>query len=313
MAGCDTTPDSGGGKGRVLGWVGGGAGALGLAAFLEAAGIAGLTGPGFLIVVAAIAIAAAAGAILGFFVGFAVLWFDRLHTQDPSRITLAGCVLCAGKNSGIPPFHDNDWTFNLGNPLALLDPIIAGLDVATIRSRSAPGGGPVTPVFDPTSGKPILHCEIGSRIGDYAAVGAAVGAVAGAVAGAVIGAAICVALGILTFGIGAALCLLIVALAILIGTAVGGIVGDAIGGVIGLIADELRDFDDRGEAISKGCIMNFTGKWITDFSHGHNEIHDIESAQLIECNDCDLDATGSASSGLIAAVGIGRHPTGRDP
>ena len=59
--------------------------------------------------------------------------------------------------------------------------------------------------------------------------------------------------------------------------------------------------------------MTFTGRWITDSSHQHNEIHDIASAQLVECNDCQNDKTGSSSSGLIAAVGIGRHPTGRDP
>ena len=58
--------------------------------------------------------------------------------------------------------------------------------------------------------------------------------------------------------------------------------------------------------------MNFTGRWITDSSHQHNEIHDISSAQLIDCNQCDV-ATTESSLGLIAAVGIGRHPTGRDP
>jgi hypothetical protein len=82
---------------------------------------------------------------------------------------------------------------------------------------------------------------------------------------------------------------------------------------IGWIADELSDFDERGEAITRGCIMTFTGRWITDSSHQHNEIHDIASAQLVECNDCQTDTTGSSTSGLIAAVGIGRHPTGRDP
>jgi hypothetical protein len=133
------------------------------------------------------------------------------------------------------------------------------------------------------------------------------------VAGAAIGAAICIAAGIFTFGIGAALCLLIIALLILAGAVAGGVVGDAVGGVVGWIADELGDFDEKGEAVSKGCLMTFTGRWITDAGHGHNEIHDVASAQLIECNDCINDKTGTASSGLIAAVGIGRHPTGRDP
>jgi hypothetical protein len=318
LAGCDTEHDGAGdndaGQGRVLGWVFGGAGLVGLAAFLEAAGIAGLAGGALAVVFAAIVVAALAGAVLGFFIGFAVNWFDRLHVQNPSTITMAGCVLCAGKNSGIPPFHDNDWTFNLGGPsLALLDPIIAGLDVQEIRTRDAPGGGPAETTIDPGTRLPALHCEIGSRIADYAAVGAAVGSVAGAIAGALIGAAICAAIGLLTFGIGAAVCLLIVAVAILLGAAAGGVAGDAIGGVAGWIADELSDFDERGEAITRGCIMNLTGRWITDSSHQHNEIHDIASAQLIECNDCQDDKTGSSSSPLIAAVGIGRHPTGRDP
>jgi hypothetical protein len=318
MAGCETRHDGAGdnsaAEGRVLGWVFGGAGVVGAAAFLEAAGIAGLTGGAIAIVIAAIVVAALAGAVLGFFIGWAVNWFDRLHVQTPSTITMAGCVLCAGKNTGVPPFNDNDWTFNLGgSSLALLSPIEAGLDVQEIRTRDAPGGGPAETIVDPATGLPALHCEIGSHIGDYAAVGGAIGSVAGAIAGAVAGAAICIALGLLTFGIGAALCLLIVAVAILIGAAAGGVVGDAIGGVAGWIADELSDFDERGEAITRGCIMNFTGRWITDSSHQHNEIHDIASAQLIECIDCQNDATGSASSGLIAAVGIGRHPTGRDP
>lgn len=318
MSGCDTKHDGAGDSdaavGRVLGWVFGGAGLLAVAAFLEAAGIAGLTGPAILIVIAAILVAALAGAVLGFFVGWAVNWFDRLHVQTPSTITMAGCVLCAGKNSGIPPFHDNDWTFNLGGPrLALLAPIEAGLDVQEIRTRDAPGGGPAETIIDPATGLPALHCEIGSRIADYSAIGGAVGSVAGAIAGAAIGAAICVALGLLTFGIGAALCLLIAAAMILAGAALGGIVGTAIGGVIGWIADEVRDFDERGEAITRGCIMNLTGRWVTDSSHQLNEIHDIASAQLVECNDCQDEPTGSTTVLLIAAVGIGRHPTGRDP
>lgn len=318
MAGCDTRHDGAGdydaAEGRVLGWVFGGAGVVGAAAFLEAAGITGLTGGAIAILIAAIVVAALAGAVLGFFIGWAVNWFDRLHVQTPSTITMAGCVLCAGKNTGVPPFNDNDWTFNLGgSSLALLSPIEAGLDVQEIRTRDAPGGGPAETIVDPGTGLPALHCEIGSHIGDYAAVGGAIGSVAGAIAGAVAGAAICIGLGLLTFGIGAALCLLIAAAAILIGAAAGGVVGNAIGGVAGWIADALSDFDERGEAITRGCIMNFTGRWITDSSHQHNEIHDIASAQLIECTDCENDATGSASSGLIAAVGIGRHPTGRDP
>jgi hypothetical protein len=318
MAGCSVRHDGAGDQdaavNRVINWVLGGAGLFGLLAFLEAATIAGLAGGAFAIVAAAILVAALGGAVVGFFVGFAVNWFDRLFEHTPRTITLAGCILCAGKNSGIPPFHDNDWTFNIGGTsFALLAPVEAGLDLNEIRTRDAPGGGPAFTVVDAGSGLPALHCEIGSRIGDYSAVGGAVGSVAGALAGAAIGAAICVALGLVTFGIGAALCLLIVAAMILAGAVVGGVAGTAIGGVAGWIADELSDFDERGEAITQGCIMNFTGRWITDSSHQYNEIHDIESAQLIECNDCGNDPTGRESSGLIAAVGIGRHPTGRDP
>ncbi|MDQ0474122.1 hypothetical protein [Labrys wisconsinensis] len=318
MAGCSVNLAGPGnadaGEGRVLGWVFGGAALVALLTFLEAAGIAGLAGGAFAIVAAAILVGALAGAVLGFFIGWAVNWFDRLFVQDPSTITLSGCVLCAGKNSGIPPFHDNDWTFNLGGPsLALLSPIQAGLDVEEIRTRDAPGGGPAEATVDPATGLQALHCEIGSHIGDYAAIGGAVGSVAGAIAGALAGAAICVALGLATFGIGAALCLLILATALLVGAAVGGIAGDAIGGVAGWVADQIDDLDERGEAVTRGCIMTFTGRWVTDSSHQHNEIHDIASAQLVECNDCQDDKTGSSTSGLIAAVGIGRHPTGRDP
>lgn len=317
MSGCDTKLDGAGnadaGRDRVLGWVAGGAGLVGLAGFLSVAEVGVAGGPAALVAIGVVLAAAAAGAVLGFFIGFAVAWFDRLFVQNPSEITMSGCVLCAGKNTGYPPFHDNDWTFNLGGPsLAVDGPAGFGLTLDVIRTRAAPGGGPAFTVIDPASLQAALHCEIGSRIGDYAAVGAAAGSVAGAIAGAAIGAAICAALGLATFGIGALLCLLAVAIAIAVGAFAGGAIGNTIGAGIGWIADEVSDFDERGEAISSGCLMTLTGRWVTDSSHQHNEIHDIASAQLIECNDC-VDATGSSSSGLIAAVGIGRHPTGRDP
>jgi hypothetical protein len=320
MAGCEVSnqepgrnPDAG--EGRVLNWVWGGAALGGLVAYLNAAAIAGFAAGGAvgLLGLAILVLGAAAGAELGFAIGWAVNWFDRLHTQNPPSITLGGCVLCAGKNTGFPPFNDNDWTFNLGGPsMVLLSPLDANLTLAEIRSRDAPGNGPAFAVVDAGSGQDALHCEIGSHIGDYAAVGGAIGAVAGAVAGAIAGAVICAALALATFGIGGLLCALIVVAAIVIGEAVGYFAGDAIGALAGYIADELDDFDDRGEAIHRGCLMSFTGRWVTDSSHQHNEIHDIESAQLIECNDCDT-ATKESSQGLIAAVGIGRHPTGLDP
>jgi hypothetical protein len=320
MAGCEVKNqepgrDENAGQGRVIGWVLGGAALGGLVAYLNAADIAGFAAGGTvgLLGLAILAVGALAGAILGFAIGWAVNWFDRLFTQDPSQITLGGCVLCAGKNTGFPPFNDNDWTFNLGGPsMAVLAPLDAGLTLDEVRTRDAPGNGPAYAVVDASSGQQALHCEIGSHIGDYAAVGGAVGSVAGAVAGAIAGAAICAALALVTFGIGGLLCALIVVAAIAIGAAVGYFAGDAIGALAGYIADQLDDFDERGEAINRGCLMNFTGRWVTDSSHQHNEIHDIASAQLIECNQCDV-ATGESSQGLIAAVGIGRQPTGRDP
>jgi hypothetical protein len=318
MSGCSAVHDGAGdedaGEGRVLNWVFGGGFLGSLAAFLEAGAIEGLTGGALGVAFAAIAVAFLGGAIVGFFVGFAVNWFDRLFVENPSSITMSGCVLCAGKNTGFPPWHDNDWTFNLGGPsLTLLNPVVAGLDVQEIRTRDAPGNGPAYTTVDPGTGQPCLHSEIGSHIGDYAAIGGAVGSIAGAIAGAIIGAVICAALGLATFGIGAALCLLIIALAMAFGAAAGGLAGDAIGAFAGWIADELSDFDTRGEAVSRGCIMIFTGRWVTDSSHQHNEIHDIASAQLVECKECQHDVTGKTSNGLVGAVGIGRHPTGLDP
>jgi len=307
--------DANAGKHRVLGWVLGGATLGGVLAYFNAAGIAGFAAGGTvgLLGLGIIAFGALAGAELGFAIGFAVNWFDRLFAQSPSPITLAGCVLCAGKNTGFPPWNDNDWTFNLGGPsLAVVAPLDAGLTVDEVRSRDAPGDGPAFPVVDAGSGQQALHSEIGSHIGDYAAVGGAVGSVAGAVAGAIAGAVICAALALATFGIGGLLCALIVAFAIAVGAAVGYFAGDTIGALAGYIADKLDDFDDRGEAIHRGCLMVFSGRWVTDSSHQHNEIHNIDSAQLIECNQCDSAPT-SSSQGLTAAVGIGRHPTGRDP
>ncbi len=319
MSGCEVSfvgpGDAAAAEHRVVGWVVGGAALGGLVAYLNAAGIAGFASGGAvgLLGLAILAVGALAGAVLGFFIGWAVNWFDRLFTQNPSTVTLGGCVLCAGKNSGFPPFNDNDWTFNLGGPsFAVLAPLDAGLTVDEIRNRDAPGDGPAYAVVDPATGQQALHCEIGSHMGDYAAVGGAVGAVAGAIAGAVIGAAICVALALVTFGIGGLLCALIVAAAIALGAFAGGVAGDAIGALAGLIADAVDDFDERGEAIHRGCLMTFTGRWVTDSSHQHNEIHDIASAQLVECNRCDVAST-EQSLGLMGAVGIGRHPTGRDP
>lgn len=271
--------------------------------------------------VAALAIAFAflAGAGLGFWVGNGVEWFVRLKEQNPKTITVSGMVVCAGKNTGIPPWHDNDWTFNLAHnkppvDLTLLSPNDPGLNINEVLTRAAPGSGQSQSYFsiDPNLGnRPVFHCEIGSAIGDWSAAGGAVGSVVGTAAGIAAGIAVCGALGIFTFGIGAALCLLIIAIAAAAGAWVGGLAGNLIGGGIGWLIDALSDFDENGKAISKGCVMALTGTWVTDKSHQHNEIHDITSSQIIECGD----AIGTAPNpqGVVAAVGIGRHPIGPDP
>ena len=105
------------------------------------------------------------------------------------------------------------------------------------------------------------------------------------------------------------MCALIIALAAAVGAAAGGAVGQWVGGGIGAIVDAATDFDKAGESVSVGWFISVTGQWVTDRSHQHNEIHDVESVQVIECG------TAAAASPLATAgaVGIGRHPTGPDP
>src|SRR5262249_6733613 len=81
-----------------------------------------LTGGAAALLVLAVGFAFLAGAALGFFIGFAANWFDRLHEQRPRTITVAGCIVCAGKNSGVQPFHDGDWTFNVADPFSHVRP-----------------------------------------------------------------------------------------------------------------------------------------------------------------------------------------------
>lgn len=324
MAGCDTKTAPPGNydwsADRITLWalLGGAGGAL--LAFLNiAALISPFTGPAALVALAAIAVAFLAGAGLGFWVGNGVEWFLRLKEQSPKSITVSGFIVCAGKNTGVPPWHDNDWTFNLAHnpppvPLTLLGPNDPGLNINEVLTRAAPGSGQSQSYFslDPNQGDlPVFHCEIGSYIGDYSAAGGAIGSVVGTVAGIIAGVAACVALGILTFGIALAICALIVAALAAVGAWVGGFAGNLVGGGIGWIADELSDFDKNGKAISQGCVMALTGTWVTDKSHQHNEIHDIDSAQIIECGE----AIGAAPSplGVVGIVGIGRHPIGPDP
>jgi hypothetical protein len=305
MAGCEVDSpgsDASAGVKRVfLGW--GGVGALiGEAAASTAAG--GFAFWPFVL-------GALDGYVLGVAIGYAVEWFTRLKEQTPRTITLNGHLVCAGKNTGLPPFNDNDWTFNLGpNPAGAGTPTVlfpTGLGIVEVMTRAAPGSG-LAHAFasqDPNTHEAVLHCEIGSHIGDFAAAGTAIGAAAGAVAGGLIGAAIgCTVLGIFTFGIA---CLIAILVGILIGAIVGAFAGDLVGSGVGWIADQVSDFDKKGESVEKCCVVNFTGRWVTDIGHQHNEIHNIESMQIIECGP------KASASGLTGAVGIGRMPTGRDP
>jgi len=320
MAGCDTTPEPPGDddawKKAIRNWVIGGATFGGILAYLNLAGAAtaGLTGGAAALALVVIAVAALAGGIMGGFIGYAVEWGRRLKVQDPSSITVSALVRCAGKNSGAPPFNDGDWTFNVGEGWAVVSPNDPALTMDEIRTRAAPDSG-LTRAFrttdpdsdDPT--RPVFHVEISSSIGNFGSVGGAIGSVAGAIAGMIAGAAICAALAIVTFGIGLIVCALIIVLGAAIGAAVGGLLGAAIGGGIGWIADQFSDFDQKGESVQNNCQMFLTGRWVTDLSHQHNEIHDLDAAVLIDCG------VGSSQSGLAlaGAVGTGRHPSGVDP
>lgn len=327
MPGCDTTPHEPGDdeawKKPIIAWASGGAIAGGVLSFLELAAIAPVvvSGGAAILAVLAIGAAAVAGAVVAGFIGYAVDWFRRLKVQDPETITVSGKILCAGKNTGIPPFADGDWTFNVGG-YDLVEPNESGLDMNEIRTRPAPGSGlsqaypTYDPNFDPTidpsfGNQPeVLHVEISSQIGNFGAVGSAVGTTAGALGGLAAGAAVCAALGIATLGLGFALCALIVAVAAAVGAIAGAFVGSTIGAGIGAVADWVSDFDRRGKAVQPGCLMTLTGRWVTDMNHQHNEIHDLESAVVTECWPDDIRRYGPK---LTAAVGVGRHPSGPDP
>ncbi len=66
-----------------------------------------------------------------------------------------------------------------------------------------------------------------------------------------------------------------------------------------------------GPASSRAVVMARAnaGRWVTDLSHQHNEIHDLDAAVLIDCG------VGNTKQGLAlaGAVGTGRHPGGIDP
>ncbi len=318
MAGCDAHNDGGdsqAGVHRVELWtlivsIIGAAAALALFLSLGPLGWAALVG---------IVAAAVAGAALGFFVGSAYDWFTRLKEQNPNKITIAGTIACAGRNPfGLQPFSDGDWTSNIAN-LALLDPADlpitapgATSQVDEVRMRAAPDSGLTTAVlsYNEDSFKtPILHCEISASAGAYSVVGGAIGSAAGAAAGAAAGIAGCAILGAFTFGIGAAVCLMIAAILAAAGAVVGGAAGDLVGAVVGTIVDDLGDFDKLGKTIEAfgRCIMSLTGTWVTDTSHQHNEIHDIEAAQPVYCYISGDTTSPQAATGV---VGIGRQPAG---
>jgi hypothetical protein len=293
MAGCEARNpggDESAGIKEVLKWVLLGA-TIGAAAATSAGGLGWVTG----------VFGAAIGSVVGFGVGRAIQWFSRLKEQSPRTIQLNGHIECAGRNTGGWPawgMNDGDWTFNLGVQDDRNVESPAGLSLAAVRTRVAPGASAAFESVDPGSGVGILHCEISSAIGTGAAIGAPIGAVAGVIAGAIL----CAALGWVTFGLA---CLL----AILLGAILGETLGELIAAGIGAIADALSDFDRKGEGIERCCTVVFRGRWVTDTSHQHNEIHDIDSIQIVGCG------VGSTQEGLFlaGAVGIGRIPTGRDP
>ena len=290
MPGCDAHNvggDDAASRNRITGYAAAGA-AIGAVLALIAA-----FGPVSWALVLTVLAGAVAGLALGFFVGSAYDWFNRLKVQSPSRITIHGRVKCAGRNPlGFQPFSDGDWTCNMGDltlalPADLPKTVGAAItQIDEVRLRPAPGSNlpQAYPSFNEEArATPILHCEITALAGTFSVTGGAIGSVVGAGAGALAGAVVCAALGLFTFGIGAALCLLVVAVGVAAGAVGGGILGSAIGAFLGWLADELSDFDQLGESIEEHqrYSMFITGRWVTDLSHEHHEIHDIEALQIV--------------------------------
>jgi MFS family permease len=326
MAGCDANNlggDSSAGFGRVLNWTILGAAIGTFAVALNLSGPLGWVG--FFALLAGLA----AGAGVGLFVGSAIDWFGRLKEQSPKTITMCGVWTCAGRNPfGLQPWTDGDWTTNLGS-LTLCSPADlpvtapgAITQVDEVRTRAAPGSDLAVAFksfqedgcHDDNSKciTDILHCEISAHQGSYSVVGGAVGSVAGTAIGIVAGILACIALGIFTFGIGAALCLLLVAILAAVGAWAGGAVGDAVGAFVGWVVDELSDFDKLGKTIeaNQNCVLFLTGTWVTDISHQHNEIHDIEAVQIGKCQQQGPLKQPLTNVGVVA---IGRQPHGDPP
>ncbi len=326
MAGCEAHNlggDNDAGIKRVTTWTIVGAIIGAALVFVFGAGV------GVLVAVVAAVLGAVAGAALGFFIGSLIDWFGRLKSQDSGKITMIGRAACAGLNPfGLQPWTDGDWTVNLGTvafltptDLPITVPAAGSNKVEEIRLRAAPGSGlaQAAPSFNEDAHTtPILHCELSAHQGTYSIVGGAIGSVAGTTGGFGVGAAACGAAAFFGF-IGAAVCLLIVAAAVALGAAVGGAVGDAVGAFGGWVVDELSRFEQKGKTIEAGskpgCTLLLGGDWVTDTSHGHNEIHDITFIQI----HCDDPTPGGAPPSdtrrdrLVATNAIGRRPTGDGP
>ena len=318
MAGCSAHNNGGDNAAsmkRILGYMAWAAGAgvvLGVVFAL-------LNGAGAGIATLIALLGAATGVVLGFFIGSAVDWFSRLKEQTPRTITITGSTVCTGRNPfGVQPLSDGDWTCNIGGftLAAPTDLSITAPGATTqtdeVRLRAAPDSGlaQAFPSFNEEGLKtPILHCELSALAGTLSVVGGAVGSVVGLGLGIAAGIAACVAVGIFTFGIGAALCALVIAIAAAIGSAAGGVAGDVLGAFIGWLIDEISDFDKLGETIEANtrCTLFVTGRWVTDISHEHNEIHDIEAVQVA----CPIDVSKESQTPNVAAVvAIGRQPAG---
>jgi hypothetical protein len=322
MAGCSAYNiggDEDASMNRILGYMGGAAAAGAVLGLIFAL----LNGAGAGIASLITLLGAATGAILGFFIGSAVDWFNRLKVQTPRTITISATVKCTGRNPfGLQPFSDGDWTCNMNfdanfklvgsTGLAITAPG-ASTPEQEIRLRAAPGSDlpQAYPSFNKDDHKdPILHCELSALAGTLSVVGGAIGSGVGLGLGIAAGIGACIAAGVFTFGIGAAICALIIAIAAAAGAAAGGVIGDALGALIGWLIDEISDFDKLGETIEANsrCPLFITGRWVTDISHEHNEIHDIE-AVVVACPPPDVPKRPQTPN-VAGAVGIGRQPAG---
>src|SRR4029077_9518182 len=96
-----------------------------------------------------------------------------------------------------------------------------------------------------------------------------VGAVAAAV---IVGLAVCAALALT--GVGAVVCLAVVAIVAFFAGMAGNANGSLLSKWIGSLVDRLTDFDDAGDDVKEGDCVILSGVWVTDTEHTWNEIHD---------------------------------------